>query len=61
LVQYANASKSALALCFVDLQKAYDSVPRAKLWAALETELDIPVDIVTIIRNMYIESRGVLR
>lgn len=48
-------------MAFVDLQKAYDSVNRGKLWKALVEELKMPSDIVQIVRNMYIESRGVIK
>lgn len=34
---------------------------REKLWQALVDELGVPDDLVAIIRNMYIDSRGVLR
>ena len=44
----------------MDLKKAYDSVSRAKLWVALKEELGVPDDLVQIIRNMYLESKGVL-
>ena len=54
-------SCSSLALCFVDLQKAYDSVSRAKLWAALISELKIPPDLIKIVQNMYLESKGILK
>ena len=47
-------------MCFVDLKKAYDSISRRKLWKALAEELGVPEDLITIIRNMYIESAGVL-
>ena len=45
----------------MDLKKAYDSVNRAKLWAALCEELAIPKDLVQLIKNLYVNSRGVLR
>ena len=61
LVQYCNVSHSPLALCFVELQKAYDSVVRTKLWSAMVDELNVPSDLVLIIKNMYLESRGVLQ
>ena len=40
-----NAKKS-LGLIFVDLQKAYDSVDRLKLWDAMSNELGVPKSIV---------------
>jgi hypothetical protein len=47
-------------MVFVDLKRAYDSINRAKLWTALESELNIPTDLILIIRNMYIESKGII-
>lgn len=47
-------------MIFVDLQKAYDKVNRAKLWEALAVDLGVPEPLITIIRNMYIESEGVV-
>ena len=50
-----------MAMCFVDLQKAYDSVCREKLWHAMVQELGVPEDLVLLIKNLYVNSRGVLR
>jgi hypothetical protein len=47
-------------MVFVDLKRAYDSINRAKLWTALESELNIPTDLIRIIRNMYIDSKGII-
>ena len=50
-------------MIFVDLKKAYDSVPREALWAALK-KLGIPDQLVTIIRsfheNMKVKIRELL-
>ena len=47
---YEHRSK---AFCiFVDLRKAYDSVPREALWRALTT-LGVPNDLVSIIRSFH--------
>lgn len=43
-------------VCFVDLEKAYDRVNREVLWATLEQELGVPVELMGQIREMY---RGV--
>lgn len=45
-------------MCFIDLEKAYDSINRAKLWDVLVSCLNLPADLVQIIRNMYVESKG---
>ena len=45
---------------FIDLAKAYDSVSRLKLWDKLTTTLQVPSELVTIIRNMYVEAKGIV-
>ena len=60
LIQYSHRAGRELGIVFVDLKKAYDSVSRELLWEALVGELGVPDDLVQIIRNMYIDSRGVL-
>lgn len=39
-------------LLFIDLKKAYDSVPRAALWLALK-KLGVPDQIVTLIQSFH--------
>ena len=46
-------------MCFIDLERAYDSINRAKLWEVLVAGLNLPADLVRIIRNMYVESKGI--
>lgn len=53
-------AKQPLGLVFVDLKKAYDKVSRGKLWEALVGELGVPEYLVTIIRNMYLDSMGIV-
>ena len=48
-----------MGLCFIDLERAYDSVNRSKLWHVLVECLKLPADLVRIIRNMYVHSTGV--
>jgi hypothetical protein len=33
-------------LCFIDLERAYDSVNRTKLWDVLVASLHLPADLV---------------
>jgi hypothetical protein len=47
-------------LCFIDLERAYDSVNREKLWHVLVECLKLPADLVLIIRNMYVQSKSVV-
>ena len=60
IIQLSNRSKKPLAIAYVDLQKAYDTIDRTKLWDALLHELNIPPDLVRIIINMYVDSKGSL-
>ena len=43
---------------FINLKRAYDSINREKLWNALVECLHIPPDLVKIIKNMYVQSKG---
>ena len=42
--------------CFVDLEKAYDHVPRDKLWAVL-LEYDVRGQLLTAIKLLYKQSK----
>ena len=44
--------KTPLCMCFIDLQKAYDSVDRELLWEIL-TRSGVPTKMLTIIRNFH--------
>ena len=45
--------RGPLALAFIDLEKAYDRLPRVTLWRVLAEELEVPEDIRTGIEAMY--------
>ena len=45
---------------FVDLRKAYDSVPREALWTALK-KLGVPDVLVGIIKSFHINMRARVR
>ena len=45
---------------FVDLRKAYDSVPRMALWIALQ-KLGVPSDLITLIRSFHQDMKARLR
>ena len=61
LIQYSNRANKPLAIAYIDLQKAYDRVNRAKLWDALLEHWKFPPDLVCIIVNVYVNSRGSLK
>ena len=52
LVEKAREHNTTLYLLFVDLRKAYDSVPREALWQVLR-KYGVPPSLVTIIRSLH--------
>ena len=52
--------KIPLYMCFIDLQKAYDSVDRELLWEVL-TRLGVPTKMRTVIRNFHEGMRARVR
>ena len=40
----------------MDLAKAYDSIPRTRLWEVLSEELNIADYFIKILRNIYFET-----
>ena len=46
--------------CFVDLEKAYDHIPRDKLWAVL-LQYSIDGQLLTIIKSLYMHSEVCVR
>ena len=52
LVEKAIEHNNKLFLLFVDLRKAYDSVPRAALWCALQ-KYGVPDIMIELIRSLY--------
>ena len=47
-------------MCFIDLQKAYDTVDRTLLWQVL-TRIDISSQMVAVIRQFYDAMRACVR
>ena len=59
-VLLANAlwEGKGLALCFVDLEKAFDTVPRARLISILLHHYNIHPTLVEQVRHMYVNTCG---
>ena len=49
-----------LFMCFIDLQKAYDTVDRALLWQVL-TRIGVPPQMIAVIRQFNDEMRACVR
>ena len=52
LIERFRVAKKDLHMVFIDLEKAYDRVPRDVLWQALKKKA-VPLKYVSIIRDMY--------
>ena len=52
LIEKSWEHKTKLFVTFIDLRKAYDSVPRAALWAALG-KLGVPGHTITLIKSFH--------
>ena len=53
LLLVAYHHQGPLVVAFIDLEKAYDQLPRVILWHMLAEELKVPVDIRTGIEALY--------
>ena len=58
LVDRAKSTRKALAIAFIDLEKAFDKVPRAKLFALLLQQYGICPSLVEMVRQMYHGLQG---
>ena len=61
LAEKAREFNIPLYLCFVDLQKAYDSVNRQALWAVLRRHYSLPDKFVRILEELHKDTRGAVR
>ena len=61
LLLAASHHHRPLALAFIDLDKAYDRLPRLTLWRVPAEELKVPADIRTGIEALYYQTRSVVR
>ena len=52
--------KKDLHMVFIDLEKAYDKVPRNIMWWALEKH-KVPTKYITLIKDMYKDAMTFMR
>ena len=50
----------SLFMCFIDLQKAYDTVDRTLLWQVL-TRIGVPPQMIAVIRQLHDGMRACVR
>ncbi|KAI3353319.1 hypothetical protein L3Q82_019273 [Scortum barcoo] len=48
-------------MCFVDLEKAFDRVPRGILWGVLHAEYGVRGPLLRAVRSLYDRSRSLVR
>jgi hypothetical protein len=60
-MQRSKQLKENLFCLFIDLAKAYDSIPRDKLWAALLDELNLDKDLVSALKLLYVDLKARVR
>ena len=58
LIDRSLATRTPLAICYVDLEKAFDSVPRQALFHVLAQHYGLSHDIVEVVRRMYVDTCG---
>ena len=57
LVEKAREHNSLLFVLFVDLKKAFHSVPRDALWKVLE-KFGVPPVLLAVIRSFHVDMRA---
>ena len=60
-MQRAKEFNKPIHLCFVDLQKAYDTVNRGALWEILSRSFNIPEKLIRIIKTLHSGTTGLVR
>ena len=61
LIQKAREFNRPLYFCFIDLQKAYDSINREALWQSLRRSFSIPEKIIRILQALHHNTTGIVR
>ena len=61
LVLTAVAQRSPLVLLKIDVEKAYDKVDRARLWALLLHHYHFPPALVAALQGLYVELSAVIK
>ena len=61
LIQKAREFNRPLYFCFIDLQKAYDSINREALWQSLRKSFSIPDKIIRILQALHHNTTGIVR
>ena len=60
LQELGRKARVPLSLCFIDLQKAYDSVDRTLLWQVL-ARFGVPPQMIRVIRHFHDGMRACVR
>ena len=56
LIEMSSERDSQLSMLFIDLKKAYDSIPCVALWLVLE-RFGVPPVMLGLIRSLHVGSR----
>ncbi|XP_059064423.1 uncharacterized protein LOC131856598 [Cryptomeria japonica] len=60
LIEKIWEEKEEIFYCFVDFKKAFDTVPRVKLWKRME-DLGIPIHLRVVVHGLYEEVKVKIR
>ena len=61
LIQKTREFNRPLYFCFIDLQKAYDSINREALWQSFRRFFSIPEKIICILQALRHNTTGIVR
>ena len=60
LQEVGRQAGASLFMCFIDLQKAYDTVDRTLLWQLL-TRIEVPPQMIAVIQQFHDGMRACVR